>query len=612
MRRINLLLLAFVLCSVCRATDYYVDVNWPGIESGTEAEPYNTIGQATAAAAAAEGNHTIYIKAGNYPETANTRLVIPAGFNGKQIIFRLWPSTSGTITISGSHTGSMIETTASTLTDGTVLKFYNFAFAPTSLLSSGIAYIRDNDVDVYFEDCSAELQPGSAYGWMYATTGGTNRDIAFIDCNLSSTGRALYIAGANSVTIANGCWSGSNTSLLKSINTTNITGLSLTCSGDCIGLEVSGNCSSMVVSNNTFDGAVDQRFFKFNTTSTTVEADYIRVNDNNCGQSLIFGCDGYVNRIEVCDNTTVNVGPTRWYHPVIIVGRESFVPANVIKKAIIKNNTIASDIICYSLISVGYGAEGTEVINNKVISKGAESSQAIQIFSDHCIVRGNQSKGRDAITLNGASYCFVENNTAYSECMSALWIKSNSSPVATPEYNTLRNNIFLAGPEAHWALAVDLSGDSNSQTWFVKSENNCYYKMPGGVGDYKDDLFIVDANSVYRDAADPIADLIAEWTSLWPNSWVMETGSIVADPQFIDAANGDFRLKPTSPCLNAGMSMGGCRTTIGAWQPASCEFVPSGDLNNDFIVDFYDFAEMAKNWLIDCTLDPNDPACVPE
>jgi hypothetical protein len=35
-----------------------------------------------------------------------------------------------------------------------------------------------------------------------------------------------------------------------------------------------------------------------------------------------------------------------------------------------------------------------------------------------------------------------------------------------------------------------------------------------------------------------------------------------------------------------------------------------GDLNDDFRVDFYDFAKMASNWLIDCMTDPNDPACV--
>jgi len=29
-------------------------------------------------------------------------------------------------------------------------------------------------------------------------------------------------------------------------------------------------------------------------------------------------------------------------------------------------------------------------------------------------------------------------------------------------------------------------------------------------------------------------------------------GIIVDDPQFVDSANGDYRLRPSSPCINAG------------------------------------------------------------
>jgi hypothetical protein len=43
-----------------------------------------------------------------------------------------------------------------------------------------------------------------------------------------------------------------------------------------------------------------------------------------------------------------------------------------------------------------------------------------------------------------------------------------------------------------------------------------------------------------------------------------------SDPQFMNAANGDFRLKPTSPCLNTGKpTLGGGYTSIGAWQRKS-------------------------------------------
>jgi len=42
------------------------------------------------------------------------------------------------------------------------------------------------------------------------------------------------------------------------------------------------------------------------------------------------------------------------------------------------------------------------------------------------------------------------------------------------------------------------------------------------------------------------------------------------DPRFMNAAGGDFRLKPTSPCLNTGEpTMNGGYTSIGAWQRKS-------------------------------------------
>jgi predicted RNase H-related nuclease YkuK (DUF458 family) len=43
-----------------------------------------------------------------------------------------------------------------------------------------------------------------------------------------------------------------------------------------------------------------------------------------------------------------------------------------------------------------------------------------------------------------------------------------------------------------------------------------------------------------------------------------------------------------------------------------CQYVLLGDVNSDCKVDFYDFALMAANWLIDCNINPSDPACIPK
>ena len=45
---------------------------------------------------------------------------------------------------------------------------------------------------------------------------------------------------------------------------------------------------------------------------------------------------------------------------------------------------------------------------------------------------------------------------------------------------------------------------------------------------------------------------------------------------------------------------------------AECQYALVGDMNDDCKVDFRDFALMAANWLIDCSLTPGNPACVPK
>ena len=49
----------------------------------------------------------------------------------------------------------------------------------------------------------------------------------------------------------------------------------------------------------------------------------------------------------------------------------------------------------------------------------------------------------------------------------------------------------------------------------------------------------------------------------------------------------------------------------GPWTDTDlCQVV--GDLDGDCRVGFSDFARMAANWLVDCVVNPEDPACVPE
>jgi len=48
---------------------------------------------------------------------------------------------------------------------------------------------------------------------------------------------------------------------------------------------------------------------------------------------------------------------------------------------------------------------------------------------------------------------------------------------------------------------------------------------------------------------------------------------------------------------------------INAFELA-CPYYLLGDSNKDCRIDFLDVAVMAMNWLIDCTVNPGDPACI--
>jgi hypothetical protein len=89
---------------------------------------------------------------------------------------------------------------------------------------------------------------------------------------------------------------------------------------------------------------------------------------------------------------------------------------------------------------------------------------------------------------------------------------------------------------------------------------------------------------------------------------------IFADPCFVDAANGDFRLKANSPCLNTGKpTLSNGFSNMGAWQgisrgvpsPANCTEWLEMDFNDDCKVDFSDFAMFAEQWL-ECNLEPQE------
>lgn len=109
--------------------------------------------------------------------------------------------------------------------------------------------------------------------------------------------------------------------------------------------------------------------------------------------------------------------------------------------------------------------------------------------------------------------------------------------------------------------------------------NNVIYENSGGtITTGISNASTGDAVSIYNNIivgcttgiSDSATVYFGGWNCFYNNDsdWTLRDGDIVADPQFMDVANGDFRLKPTSPCLNTGKStLNSGKTTMGAWQP---------------------------------------------
>ena len=135
----------------------------------------------------------------------------------------------------------------------------------------------------------------------------------------------------------------------------------------------------------------------------------------------------------------------------------------------------------------------------------------------------------------------------------------------------VRNNIMVF-------TATVLAGVRCDNSAFVIG--NVIYKKSGTMSDAvllaSSAFGSVVYNNIIANCTDSIDDsagaAFGGWNCLYnnDNDWTLREGDIQSDPQFMDAANGDFRLKPTSPCLNTGKpTPGSGYTSIGAWQRKS-------------------------------------------
>lgn len=252
------------------------------------------------------------------------------------------------------------------------------------------------------------------------------------------------------------------------------------------------------------------------------------------------------------------------------------------------HHNVIQDNECYSTrrewagagVNLPLGADDNIVEGNRIHDLGYITNEkcAIQIDSARNTIRDNVIYNVGAFGIALQSYAFrgtaqsasnnlVANNTVVNTGRQGLVIISKGESISRD--NRIVNNIVVGAPggwydRAAWTMVFDTYHLTNSVQpgeWFGNVfERNLFVHERAGESDMV----------LYNHRGPAVSWSIPELESAYPETF---RGNVEADPRFVNAEEGDFRLGAGSPALDAGLDVGfafeGSAPDIGAVEGAA-------------------------------------------
>lgn len=220
------------------------------------------------------------------------------------------------------------------------------------------------------------------------------------------------------------------------------------------------------------------------------------------------------------------------------------------------------------------------IIENCVFYDNVAGRRGGAIFCQECVdftIRSSvfyenvAAEGGGAVANYLGSFWSIEHNIFYSNAgldlyPGAIYLQS------TPYIDILNNTFVGNSATGWWGSALRIHGGSHSDI-----RNNIFASNIGAPAVTVNNAADFEYNlSFNNDSADYIGVVVGD-------------GNIYADPEFVDATNNDYNLKPTSPCINAGdpdillVDPDSSRSDIGALNRLLCCTTAGDSDGNGFI-----------------------------